>query len=59
MSKRGKFLKTYTERDVSHSVLEAYAKRMRGKTDEEKEILAEQFTHEIEEKYPLREKTNR
>ena len=55
--KRLEFSKACTARELSGETVLAYTEQMRGKPDSEKERLAEQFTKEIERKYPLKKDT--
>lgn len=54
MSGRGEFLKAYCMRAVPRSYLMERVKQLEGKTEDEKERLAERFTREIEAKFPLK-----
>lgn len=49
--KRAKFLQTCTELELSDAIVLTYTRQMRGKTDTEKDEMADRFTKEIVEKY--------
>ena len=57
MSRRGEFLRAYSMRAVPRSYLAECVKQLEGKTEEAKEWLAERFTREIEERFPLKRQT--
>ena len=52
-TKRGIFWKVCMDRRLSLETVKEYTDQIRGKPDEEKERMAEAFTKEIKEKYPL------
>ena len=54
--KRLAFSIACTDRKLSGKIVMAYTDQMKRKTDEEKERMAEAFTKEIKEKYPLPKK---
>ena len=45
--KRCKMLKIFFEKGMSASIIGQYTKQMRGKTETEKEIIAEEIVREI------------